>query len=97
MESVDDGKTWTFLTNHGHVLIFLARHPNARVRDIAGAVGITERATMGILGDLVEGGYVDRRRVGRRNTYEVRQDATLRHPEESDHRIGEILAVFLED
>lgn len=89
-----DGRTWTFLTNHGHVMIYLARHPDARVRDIAAAVGITERATVAILGDLVDGGYVDRKRVGRRNSYEVRVNAALRHPEESDHRIGEILDVF---
>lgn len=89
-------RSWTFLTNHGHVLIYLARHPDARVRDISDAVGITERATVGILSDLVEGGYVDRRRVGRRNTYEVHADVALRHPEESDHRVGEILEVFTE-
>lgn len=85
------------MTNHGHVLIYLARNPDARVRDIAAAVGITERATMAILGDLVDGGYVDRERVGRRNSYEVREEAALRHPEESDHRIGEILRIFLDE
>jgi DNA-binding MarR family transcriptional regulator len=90
-------RTWTFLTNHGHVLIYLARHPDARVRDIAAAVGITERATVAILGDLVDGGYVERQRVGRRNTYEVRAEAALRHPEESDHRVGEILGVFMQE
>lgn len=97
VEQVGEGRTWTFLTNHGHVLIYLARHPDARVRDVALAVGITERATLAILGDLVDGGYVARQRVGRRNTYEVRQDAALRHPEESDHRVGEILEIFIRE
>ena len=94
METGADARTWTFLTNHGHVLIFLARHPDALVRDVAAAVGITERATLGILGDLVAGGYVARQKVGRRNTYEVRSDVALRHPEESDHDVGEILQIF---
>ena len=97
VEPAGSPRTWTFLTNHGHVLIYLARNPDARVRDIADAVGITERATMAILGDLVDGGYVTRSRVGRRNTYEVRSDAALRHPEESDHQVGEILEIFLDE
>lgn len=87
-------KSWTFLTNHGHVLVYLARHPQARVRDVAAAVGITERAAVGILGDLVESGYVSKQREGRRNSYVVHTDAALRHPEESDHSVGEILEVF---
>ncbi len=82
---------WTFLTNHAHVLICVARDPGVRLRDVAERVGITERATQGIIGDLVEAGYVDRRRVGRRNHYSVRDDLPLRHPLERQHRIGALL------
>lgn len=82
---------WTFLTNHAHVLICVARDPGVRLRDVAERVGITERATQGIIGDLVAAGYVDRRRVGRRNHYSVREDLPLRHPLERQHQIGDLL------
>jgi predicted ArsR family transcriptional regulator len=62
---------WTFLTNHSHVLICLAQDPDSRLADIASRVGITERATLAIVRDLVEEGYVARTRVGRRNQYRV--------------------------
>ncbi len=87
---------WTFLTNHAQVLLVIARNPSARMRDIAEAVGITERATQRIVGDLVDGGYVERRRVGRRNEYAVNGDARLRHPLGRDHEVGEILGVLSE-
>lgn len=82
---------WTFLTNHAHVLIYVARDPGARVREIADAVGITERTAHGILGDLVDDGYLRREKEGRRNRYECVEDLPLRHPIESDHQVGELL------
>ena len=60
-------KQWTFLSNHGHVLIFLAQNPQARIRDIAAAVGITERSAQIILADLEAAGYLTKIKVGRRN------------------------------
>ncbi|NYF16941.1 putative ArsR family transcriptional regulator [Microbacterium sp. AK009] len=85
---------WTFMTNHAHVLIYVARDPGARVRDIADAVGITERTAQGILSDLVDAGYLRREKSGRRNRYECVEDLPLRHPIESDHLIGELLATL---
>ncbi len=85
---------WTFLTNHGHVLVYVANHPDAKVREISDAVGVTDRATQTILGDLVDGGYVTRERVGRRNTYQVHPEHRFRHPAEDDHRVGELLRIF---
>ena len=82
---------WTFLTNHAHVLIYVARDPGARVRDIADAVGITERTAQGILSDLVDSGYLRRTKEGRRNRYDCVEDLPLRHPIESNHPIGELL------
>ncbi|MDY0829837.1 MarR family transcriptional regulator [Microbacterium sp. BG28] len=82
---------WTFLTNHAHVLIYVSRDPGARVREIADAVGITERTAHGILTDLVDDGYLRRIKEGRRNRYECVENLPLRHPVESDHRIGELL------
>jgi hypothetical protein len=84
--------TWTFLTNHAHVLITVARDPGIRLRDIASAVGITERTAQQIVSDLVEGGYLRREKDGRRNTYQCVSDLPLRHPVESDHAVGELLA-----
>ena len=86
--------SWTFLTNHGQVLVCIARDNDVRMRDIAQAVGITERAAQRIVADLVDEGYVERDRVGRRNTYRVNVHGPLRHPLVRDHEVGEILAVL---
>lgn len=82
---------WTFLTNHGHVLVCLARDPDLRLRDLAEEVGITERAVHGIISDLEDAGYVVRTRVGRRNRYEVRPEGAMRHPVEQGHVVGVLL------
>ena len=91
MRRDEDGSGWTFLTNHGHVLVCIARDADMRLRDIAVDVGITERQAQAIVNDLVADGYVSRTRVGRRNRYEVRTDRPLRHPIERDHTVGELL------
>ncbi len=87
---------WTFLTNHAHTLLCIARDPGIRLRDVAERVGVTERAAQRIVSDLVEAGYLDRLREGRRNYYRVKADRPLRHPVERGHRIGEILSVLHE-
>ena len=74
--------------------VFLSRDPEARVRDIAAAVGITERATQAILGELEADGYLTRVKVGRRNRYEIHPELTFRHPAESGRPIGELLRIF---
>lgn len=79
--------SWTFLTNHAHVLLSIAREPGARMRDVADAVGITERAVQRIIADLEDGGYLERVREGRRNRYRVRADLPLRHPVEQHQRV----------
>lgn len=82
---------WTFLSNHGHVLVSLARDRDARMRDVAVAVGITERAVQQIVRDLVEQGYLGKEKVGRRNRYEVARDACFRHELEAHVALGEFL------
>jgi len=84
---------WTFLTNHAHVLISLTRDPSVRVRDLAVAVGITERAVLQILTDLEGGGVIQRLREGRRNSYRINKDVKLRHPIEAGHGIEALLAL----
>ena len=88
---------WTFLTNHAHVLLCLSRDPALRLRDISEMVGITERATQHILTELEEQGYVERRRVGRRNAYELNLSLPLRHPLERMYSVGELLGVLEAD
>ena len=83
--------SWTFLTNHAHVLNCIAEDPDVRLRDVAQRVGITERAAQLIVADLVEAGYLTRTRVGRRNRYEVHRHVPLRHPIEHEHEIGDLL------
>ena len=86
---------WTFLTNHAHVLICLAADPEARLREIAQAVGITERAVQRILSDLEEAGYIAREREGRRNHYRLDRKLPLRHPLEAHRSIGDLLTALL--
>lgn len=85
---------WTFLTNHAHALICITRDPGIRLRDVAARVGVTERAAQRIVSDLVDAGYLDRHREGRRNAYRVRADRPLRHPVERGHQVGELLQVL---
>ena len=84
---------WTFLTNHAHVLLCIAKEPEARMRDVATLVGITERAVQRIVADLEEAGYVARIRHGRRNRYEVRDDLPLRHPIERHESVSSLIAL----
>ena len=87
-------KQWTFLSNHGHVLVYLAHDPSARVRDIAAAIGITERSAQGILADLEASGYLTKKKVGRRNEYTIKLDKKFRHPSESHKSIRLLLEIF---
>jgi DNA-binding MarR family transcriptional regulator len=85
---------WTFLTNHARVLLELARDPHARLRDVAAAAHITERATQSIVADLEASGYLTRTRVGRRNRYTIEPTGEFRHPAEAGHAISGLLSVF---
>jgi predicted transcriptional regulator len=87
----DPKRGWTFLTNHSHVLLCIAGDPEVRGRDIAERVGITERAAQSIIADLVDGGYLTRERVGRRNHYEIHGDRSLRHPVEEENQLSALL------
>jgi hypothetical protein len=86
---------WTFLTNHFHVLACIYRDPGIRLRDVAAMVGITERAAQSMVADLAHAGYVTRRRVGRRNHYEVHPNAPLRHALDADLTVGTLLDALI--
>jgi len=81
------------LSNHGHVIICLAQNPETRLRDIAAAVGITERAVIRIITELEDGGYISKERIGRRNRYAVKADKPLRHSLEAHHSVKTILSL----
>ena len=93
MSSLDGEKSWRFLSNHTQVLLCIERDPDVRFRDIAQMVGITERAAQRIVADLIDSGYVESDRIGRRN-HCVNTDVAMRHPAQEGHDIGELLRLL---
>ena len=92
MSSPDQsGGSWTLLTGHGHVLVEIARNPQARMRDISAAVGLTERTVQAIVADLESAGYFSRDRIGRRNRYIINPDSLFRHSAQEGLRVGPFL------
>ena len=86
--------SWFVLTNHGNVLLCIAREPTIRISEIADKVGVGERAAQKIVADLVAEGFLVRIKEGRRNRYEVNRNAHLRHPLFTDLEIGPLLDVL---
>jgi DNA-binding transcriptional ArsR family regulator len=87
-------RAWTFLTNHSHVLICLARGEAPTARELSIHIGITERAVQVILAELTEAGYLIKQKDGRRNVYTVNLRGRLRHPLEAHHTVGDLIAVL---
>lgn len=85
---------WTFLTNHAQALLCIAEDPDIRLREIGDRVGITERAAYRIVGELVEAGYVSRRRNGRRNRYKIHARRELPDPLTRSQKVGDLLEVL---
>ena len=85
---------WTFVTNHARALVCIAEDPQVRLREIARRIGITERAAQSLMNDLVDAGYVTRKRTGRRNRYEIDASPPLRHAAEQRLAVGTLLAVL---
>jgi hypothetical protein len=90
----ESGGSWTLLTGHGHVLVEIARNPDARIRDISAVVGLTERTVQAIVADLEAAGYLIRTRTGRRTRYSVNHESLFRHPAQEGHRVGPFLTLF---
>ena len=86
--------TWTFLTNHGQVLLAIARDPRQTMRQVAAAVGITERAAHAIVKELEEDGYLQRTRLGRSNVYAIHADRPLRHPLSRNRVVADLLELL---
>ena len=92
---MDKGSDWTFLSNYAHVLVFLAENPDARLREIAARVGITERSAMRLITHLDDAGILTREKHGRRNYYTIDMHAPLRHPVEEHCTVGQLLEMVL--
>jgi len=88
-------ESWSFLTNHARVLLRIAQDPGTRLRDIAAALGITERSAYGIVTDLTRAGYVVKEKDGRRNRYQIQAHLPLPDPVGPEPAIGDILAVLM--
>jgi DNA-binding MarR family transcriptional regulator len=86
---------WTFLSNHAHVLLCIARDPAVRLRDVAARVGITERAVQRIVTDLAAAGYLTVAKEGRRNRYVIHPEQPLRHPLERHRTVKGLLDLVL--
>lgn len=95
-EDRDTRAPWTFLTNHSHVLLCIAKDPSIRMRDVAEQVGVTERAVQRIVSELEEAGYLHRERDGRQNRYEVRSNLPFRHPVERDCEVSALIKIVLD-
>jgi len=87
--------SWTFLTNHARALVLIAHEPEARLRDLADAMGVTERTAYGIVADLSDAGYVVKEKEGRRNRYHINAHLPLPDTLANERTIGEVLAVLL--
>ena len=96
MEVPGENGSWTLLTGHGHVLVEIARNPQARIRDISPVVGLTERTVQAIVADLDAAGYLTRTRVGRRTLYKVNPDSPFRHSAQDGLRVGPLLELLTE-
>ena len=88
---------WPFLTNHAHVLLCLADAPEARLREVAVRIGITERAVQRIVSELVQSGCLTRTRSGRRNRYQIHGEKVLGLPIGPERSVGDLIAMVFED
>ena len=89
----DSSPQWTYLSNHAHVLVCLARDPELRLRDVARLVGLTERGVSRILSELENSGILEKERVGRRNRYKLHLDTPLRHPLEKHATVADLMGL----
>ena len=88
--------SWTFFSNHTHVLVCLARNPDAPLRVVAQTIGLTERAVQRLVADLESAGVLERHKEGRQNRYSLHFEVALRHPLERHRKIGEVLAPLIQ-
>ena len=86
--------SWTFLSNHGHVIVQIAKNPDVKIAELAVLVGVTERHARAIVADLSDAGYLEVRKSGRRNSYRLVTNKPLRHAAESEQTLKDLLSAF---
>lgn len=89
-------RDWNFLTNHGRTLLLIAADPDARLRDLAATLGVTERTAFGLVADLTAADYVVKEKEGRRNRYRIRTDLSIEDPATRERTVGEIVDLLAE-
>jgi DNA-binding IclR family transcriptional regulator len=94
-EPAGTSQNWTFLSNHAHVLVCIAKNPDVRLSEVAELVGVRERTVHRIVHELIDAGYISIKKVGRNNVYSVDLEKPLRHPLEAEHNIQAIVAPLL--
>lgn len=85
-------KQWTFLSHHAHVLIALDRAADSKIDELAQILGLTPRSVVNVLNDLVDGGYLTKTKVGRRNLYSINKEAELRHATSGQKKVGDLIS-----
>lgn len=88
--------TWSFLTSHARVLLAIAAEPDLRLREIAEAVGISERRVHGIVTDLTTSGYLTKEREGRRNRYAIHTQRPLAQDLSENRTVGDLVALLVD-
>ena len=83
--------TWTLISTNGLVLFHIAINGDATMREIADALGITERRVAQIIKDLADADLLATERQGRRNTYRVNMTAHFIAPPVRSIRIADFL------
>jgi DNA-binding Lrp family transcriptional regulator len=87
-------KKWNFLSNYGLVLTHLFQNSDATLREIARGTELTERAVYQIVRELEENGFIEKKRVGRRNAYTVNERALFTFPVYRDLNIAQMVTAL---
>jgi len=82
---------WTFLSNHGRVLIFIDNNPKSTTEEISRETELSQRGVQKIITELETAGYIARKKEGRRNLYTVYSELPMRHHLEQNHMVGDII------
>jgi Mn-dependent DtxR family transcriptional regulator len=89
-------RDWTFLGSHAQVLLLIAQEPCTRLRDLSAALGITDRSAFAVVADLIEAGYVIKRKEGRRNCYHIQEHLPVRNTVGSERTVSDFLDLFVD-
>jgi predicted transcriptional regulator len=84
-------KDWAFLSNHGHVFEYIAKHPQSTIQDMAFKTNLSIGGVQNIVEDLEASGYIAKFKIGRRNQYIVHAELPMRHCLDRDFSVGDVL------